>query len=375
MAKKTIRLEKIGATGARLYWEARINEAEVDYEYGQVGGAAQIIHEIFTKGKNDGKANETSPAYQCLFEAERKARKKMENSYQLISGELETVGKTVKATDVTIPKPMLAKTYDDQEKNVAKWRNIYVQPKLDGNRCLINIMTGKMYSRSRKEIINIPDLGQAVMDACVNLKGIEWADGELYSDELSFREIQSIIRQANSIHPNADKINFHMFDYISEVPFCARALAMENEVIENDRVIIVPSTIVPIDKIRVLHNTFVEEGYEGIILRNPDMPYEEKRSSGLIKYKLFRDEEFRVIDWSPEKNDETLMGAAILETADGEIFKARPAMSELDKAEIWENRDAYIGMMAIVKFQEKDPVSGIPRFPILKGFRDASDVD
>lgn len=132
MAKKTIRLEKIGATGARLYWEARINEAKVDYEYGQVGGAAQITHEIFTKGKNDGKANETSPAYQCLFEAERKARKKMENSYQLISGELETVGKTVKATNVTIPKPMLAKTYDDQGKNVAKWRKIYVQPKLDG---------------------------------------------------------------------------------------------------------------------------------------------------------------------------------------------------------------------------------------------------
>lgn len=375
MAKKTIRLEKIGATGARLYWEARINEAKVDYEYGQVGGAAQITHEVFTKGKNDGKANATSPVYQCLFEAERKARKKMENSYKLVSGELETVGKTVRASDTAVPKPMLAKTYDDQGKNVAKWRKIYVQPKLDGNRCLINITTGKMYSRSRKEIINIPDLGQAVMDACANLKGIKWADGELYSDELSFREIQSIIRQANSIHPNADKINFHMFDYISEAPFCARALAMENEVIENDRVIIVPSTIVPIDKIRVLHNTFVEEGYEGIMLRNPDMPYEEKRSSGLIKFKLFRDEEFRVTGWSSEKNDETLMGAAILETADGEIFKARPAMSEKEKAEIWENRDAYIGMMAIVKFQEKDPVSGIPRFPILKGFRDASDID
>jgi DNA ligase 1 len=232
-----------------------------------------------------------------------------------------------------------------------------------------------MYSRSRKEITNIPGLGIAVAQACKGLKNIEWADGELYSDKLTFREIQSIIRQTNSVHPDADKINFHMFDYISEKPFSARMVQMEDKIVGNDRIMIVPCIAAVVDKINVMHNTFVEEGYEGIILRNPDMPYEEKRSSGLIKYKLFRDEEFRVIDWSPEKNDETLMGAAILETADGEIFKARPAMSELDKAEIWENRDAYIGMMAIVKFQEKDPVSGIPRFPILKGFRDASDVD
>jgi DNA ligase 1 len=375
MAKKTIRLEKIGATGARLYWEARINEAEVDYEYGQVGGAAQIIHEIFTKGKNDGKANETSPAYQCLFEAERKARKKMENSYKLVSGELETVGKTVRASDTAVPKPMLAKTYDDQKKNVDKWTHILVQPKLDGNRCLVNLKTGKMYSRSRKEITNIPGLGIAVVQACKGLKNIEWADGELYSDKLTFREIQSIIRQTNSVHPDADKINFHMFDYISEKPFSARMVQMEDKIVGNDRIMIVPCIAAVVDKINVMHNTFVEEGYEGIILRNPDAPYEEKRSSGLIKYKLFQDEEFTVVDWSSEKNDETLMGAAILETADGEIFKARPAMSEKEKAEIWENRDAYIGMMAIVKFQEKDPVSGIPRFPILKGFRDASDVD
>lgn len=375
MAKKTIRLEKIGATGARLYWEARISGTSVDYEYGQVGGAAQITHEVFTKGKNDGKANATSPVYQCLFEAERKARKKMENSYKLVSGELETVGKTVKATDVTIPKPMLAKTYDDQKKNVDKWTHILVQPKLDGNRCLVNLKTGKMYSRSRKEITNIPGLGIAVVQACKGLKNIEWADGELYSDKLTFREIQSIIRQTNSVHPDADKINFHMFDYISEKPFSARMVQMEDKIVGNDRIMIVPCIAAVVDKINVMHNTFVEEGYEGIILRNPDAPYEEKRSSGLIKYKLFQDEEFTVVDWSSEKNDETLMGAAILETATGETFKARPAMSEKEKAEIWENRDAYIGMMAIVKFQEKDPVSGIPRFPILKGFRDASDVD
>ena len=39
------------------------------------------------------------------------------------------------------------------------------------------------------------------------------------------------------------------------------------------------------------------------------------------------------------------------------------------------NQKEYLGMMATVKFQELDGKSGIPRFPVLKGFRAESDIE
>jgi DNA ligase-1 len=40
----------------------------------------------------------------------------------------------------------------------------------------------------------------------------------------------------------------------------------------------------------------MEEGYEGIMVRNPNSPYEiSKRSSYLQKYKEFDDDEFEII--------------------------------------------------------------------------------
>ena len=51
------------------------------------------------------------------------------------------------------------------------------------------------------------------------------------------------------------------------------------------------------------------------------------------------------------------------------------AMTDAEKQEIWDNQDSYIGRVATVKFQELDKKSGIPRFPVLKGFRAESDIE
>lgn len=385
--KKSIVLKKIGNNKKELMWAADIDGNQVVYTWGQIGGKMQEEVRDFMEGKNIGRANETSPEEQCVFEAERKARKKMEGGYKLITGKLDTVSKTVVTSDTTVPAPMLAKTFEVSEKNVKKWRSILTQRKIDGNRCIVNLKTGQLYSRSRKEILSIPGLGADVQKACKNLKGVEWADGELYSSQLTFNQIQSIIRKTGkksisstkkgkdiSISELAHEIKFNMFDYVSEEPFEVRAKRMREEVENSKRLTLVEVIMCRFEDIRKFHDKFVREGYEGIMLRNPDSPYETKRSSGLVKYKLFIDSEYEVIGWKAEKNDPSKMGSAILQTADGKTFNATPAMSDAEKAKIWKNKDKYIGMMATVKYQELDSESGIPRFPILKGFRDKSDL-
>ena len=53
-----------------------------------------------------------------------------------------------------------------------------------------------------------------------------------------------------------------------------------------------------ISKLNGFHDEFASEGYEGIMLRNPDSKYEFKRSKHLQKYKKFIDEEFEVIGFT-----------------------------------------------------------------------------
>jgi DNA ligase-1 len=377
MNKKVIRLEKISETGKKVFWEARIVGSMVDYEWGQIGGKTQVENRVFLEGKNIGKANETTPAEQCQFEAERKARKKVEDGYSIVKGSLETVSKTVVESDTSVPKPMLAKRFQDQEKQVKKWGPIILaQRKLNGNRCLANIKTNKLYSRKRKEITSIPGLAEAVSRACKKLRdmGIEWVDGELYSHELTFNQIQSVVRQKNQIDENADTIDFKIYDYISSDCGQERCNNIA-KLVKGPRVEITNTVLIAFDDIQEWHDKFHAEGYEGIILRNPSAPYEQKRSGSLIKYKNFIDAEFKVVGWSAEKNDSSKMGAAILEMSDGQTFKATPSMSDVEKAAIWKNRKEYIGKMATVEFQEYDKVTGIPLFGTLKGFRDESDLD
>jgi DNA ligase 1 len=370
---KIIRLEKVSEAGNNVYWQASVSGRGVTYEWGVIGGVAQRDTVTYDKGKNEGRSNETTPEQQCLFEVERKARKKIEGGYALVTGELETVSETVKKSNLEVPKPMLAKTFDDQFKRVKEWRYILLQRKLDGNRVLVNTKTGKLYSRQRKEITSIPGLGEEVARAFEGT-AVEWADGELFSPLLTFNEIQSIIRKSNSVDSRSASITFHCFDVVSDASFDSRRFILDALPISNRVKVVQTETLksYSVADIEEKNKQYVSEGYEGVILRNPDAPYEQKRSGSLIKYKTFYDDEYKVIGWVSEKNNSGLLGAAVCETATGDVFNARPAMSEVEKALIWDHKEKYVGQLATIKFQERDPKTHIPRFPVLKGFR--SDV-
>lgn len=104
--------------------------------------------------------------------------------------------------------------------------------------------------------------------------------------------------------------------------------------------------------------------------RNPTMPYEHKRSSGLLKVKDFKDEEFKIVD--VEEGSGKLMGrvgAFYCELKDGRTFKAKPMGTLEHVKDLWKNRKSCLGKMATVKYQNLTP-DGVPRFPVLKCIRD-----
>jgi DNA ligase-1 len=358
------------------FWKACVRGRRVTYSWGIVGGIVQTNVVDYDKGKNTGRVNETSPEEQCLFEAEVKARKKIEKGYVLEQGYFKTMSDTVVTSNLEVPLPMLANRFEKAHiDRVLSQSYVDIQPKLDGNRCLINRNTGEVYSRSRKLIHHLRQIGVRVIRACQSLpKYIYWLDGELFSPDMTFNEIQSVIRSAKNLKPDMiQKIRFHMFDVISDDKWDNRAEYLR---LVGDSVDVLESKCIEptLTRLKEFHDMYVKKGYEGLIIRLLNFPYENKRSLGLIKYKMFDDEEFKVVGFKCEKHDSTKLGAAICVMKSGKTFDPTPAMSDKEKADIWSNQKKYIGKIATVKFQGYDVKTGIPRFPILKCFRDKGDL-
>jgi len=380
--KRKIELTKINENGKQIFWQANINGSIVSYRWGQTGGKIQEEIKHYTEGKNIGRSNETTPQEQCAFEVFRKARKKVEKGY---SGEKKILdlidkhtNKEVQETNLDVPKPTLANdgTKENHKKKIMKQSMILAQPKIDGNRALVNLVTGKIFSRSRKEIKSLPHLGSYVQTAMINLTPeTNWADGELYSHDITFNEIQSIVRKkveklTEEDIEKAKTIGIRIFDYISDDEQFGRTTNLEHNIIENDYVQLVKSERIRPDQIQETHDKYVSQGYEGVILRfTHDGGYQQKRSNFMYKWKNFIDIEAVVIGFKSEKQDSEKLGSVELQMKNGKKFNARPAMTDEKKQEIWDNQDKYFGMDATIVFQEYDAKSGIPRFPVLKSFR------
>lgn len=373
---------------AAQYWRAEIEGSTVRMYHGQEGGA-EIAEDaiVYTQGKNIGKANETTAEYQCRFEVERRVRKKLENGYDLVEGEITIGSNTAIVSNTVVPSPMLAKKYEDTKKKIDKLETIAVQRKLNGNRCLVNIVTGEMYSRKRKLIPHLKYVLNDILKYTKFLKdkGVVWVDGELYAHGLSFNEVQKIIRNAKTILEEAPKedtsrIMFNLYDYIcpTNSGFFSKAQVLETERLSrkenNSLLTIVQTEFISPSELSSKHDKYVKEGYEGIMIRL-DMPYEEgpSRANSLIKHKMFMDEEFKVIAINTEELNKSKL--ATFTVTDGKItFDVTPAMSDKEKAFVLDNKNMFLGKMATVKYQNRDEETNVPIFATLVGFRDESDL-
>lgn len=230
-------------------------------------------------------------------------------------------------------------------------------------RCTANTITGKLYTRSRKEIVTMPHISKSIIELGRYYANITWLDGELYLEDISFQELSSIIRKSN--HPKFNIIEYHIFDIIINQPMKERTNILSHINLDLPLVKVFTHQV-PIKEIDSYHRMFVRDGYEGSIIRLLDYKYEHKRSYGLLKLKDFFDDEYIIVDVIKEKGKESL-GAFLLKDKNnkGIIFSARPSITHNEKDNIWKHQDEYIGREVTVKYQELHQDTGIPRFPVV----------
>lgn len=328
------------------------------------GKATENIRTI-AKGKNIGRSNETSALDQALSEARSKISKKVDKGYtfeQPQEGQVATNG-------LGLTKPMLA-TEHSKVKNVPY--PALAQPKLDGNRCLAARIDGevKLWSRGSK-YIDLPHVSEALESILTDESTI--LDGELYCHGYPLQTINGWIKKAK---PESINIQYHVYDMVIDEPYQERVAQLETLVPDNHSHIVLTDTklVENEEEVMALHQQWVDDGYEGAIVRTNDKGYEPKRSKSLIKVKSFQDAEFNIVDvieGTPRIKDGETLNVAIYvcETDEGKRFNVTAPGTMYEKHSAWQERLSAIGRALTVKFFNLTN-DGLPFLPVALRLRD-----
>lgn len=366
MTRRGIRLYTKDSKGKIRYWLMETNPVDPS-QYRSVSGIEGVPSSEVASGwyqakaTNVGRANERTPVKQALFDMRAEYGKKIARKYHT---DLAVVG------GYKFFSPMLAKQYD---KTKGLRLPVYVQPKLDGLRCIAT--KSGLWTRQGKLFKSVPHISE-YLEPIFRLMPDAVLDGELYNHDLKadFNKIVSLVKKHDATPAELSEserlIQYHVYD----LPYATRAgenfgqrytnlCALIEALGDTERAIrLVPTsycgTAIEID---AYNGAYLEQGYEGQIVRL-DAPYENKRSANLLKRKEFMDDEFpiRFI----REGEGNWAGAAkkvVCVLPDGREFGAgmRGNRDYLEKV----LREPYY-KSATVRFFDYTP-DGIPRFPVV----------
>lgn len=368
-------------TGKTKKWIISVKQlsngtVEINTQNGYIDGKLAESTRIIESGKNIGKSNETTAFQQACNEAERKYQDKIEK---------EGYATTLESVETPV-YPMLANKFDFTSK---KKNDIifpcFVQPKLDGLRCMSQISNGEVIMKSRvgkefKKMIHLTSQLQRFFKIAEEIGYPHiYVDGELYSDELPFEEISGFIRVEKKSNPeNEKKIQYHIYDlYINNSMNYEQRKEIIDVIFSKGKFTHLKKVETVIcsskNEIKTLHSHFVEIGFEGIMLRNKLGPYLLKnRSNDLQKYKEFEDSEFEIVGYKEANGEDrgTIIWECLYTKPDGskEIFAIRPRGSRETRREWFEQAEEnfdnlFKGKLLTVRYQELGP-EGCPRFPV-----------
>jgi ATP-dependent DNA ligase len=362
-------LYKYDTTGKPRFWDVEVDPFNGRYRFltGVVGSTNVVASEwTQAKPKNEGRANATTAVEQAFKEAEAAWTKKKKEGYH------EDISKS----GASFFEPMLAKTFSP--KRIDSLPLVFVQPKLDGMRCIAT--KDGLFSRNGEKIVAVDHIWLELAPIFAASPATV-LDGELYTHTLSdqFQRLMSICRKQDPTDEQireARIMEYHVYDGVfegseSRTGFHGRFMRLLDTLDEFSLVYGVPVSTRRVDNptedvLWGMHDQYVSEGYEGMMVRT-DAPYQiGKRSPHLLKMKRFDDDEFEILGVLPgEGNWSGVAKTLHCRTEDGEdFFPTIKAPREVCDT-ILRNASNYIGKQATVRYQGLTD-AGKPRFPIAK---------
>jgi len=272
-----------------------------------------------------------------------------------------------------------------------------LEPKLDGVRCLTVIdyeqRTVVQYTRNGKVLENFTHITDALLENIDHFERSYVLDGEVISD--SFQDLMKQVHRKDNVEAGDAKLM--AFDIVPLVEFKAGISTMKQrtrsnflkdfEAIFTDMgcIEIVPQTQVDLDTLvgevefKDYNKQMVEDGYEGIMIKDPDAKYECKRTTSWLKMKPFIEVSLEVKDVEEGTGrNEGRLGAVICEGVDdGKHIRVNVGSGFTDdnRSEFWTSRDSLSGQVVEVRAdavtQNQDGTYSLrfPRFLRFRGFK------
>jgi len=242
--------------------------------------------------------------------------------------------------------------------NILHWR---VEEKFDGVR--VRWHKGRFYSRTQKVF---PTPARFCI-MCKKIFGSLPLDGELTMGRGRFQETVSVVRNGASTDYDWMGLHFYIFDLVDfDLCYAKRIEKLQKLPLPYPRFHIVQpiGSVEDETSIPTMHEKIIQEGGEGLILRNPTANYECGRSYNLLKVKPFMEIEATIIDIIPgEGRNENRMGALMCILPNGKTFKVGTGFTDYMR-----ECPPPIGAEITVEFLEYTD-AGLPRHPRFRAVR------
>jgi DNA ligase-1 len=291
-------------------------------------------------------------------------------------------------------KPMLAFTCEDTSKLTYP---LYASVKLDGIRVVV--IDGVVYSRSMKPIRS------KTVQEMFGKTEYNGLDAEVLYGEWAAPNVFNLTTQAvmsTELKEGFDegRIKLAVFDDFSVNDVYHVRLSSAAGRCDGVKVALAAQRLISCEKqLLEFEQECLDAGYEGVMVRSIDGKYKQGRSTekeGIIgKIKRFSDAEAIVIGFEEKltntnekktnelgysersSSKEGLVGAntlgALVCECNGIRFTMGSGFDDASRAEVWANRDKYIGKLAKFKYFAVGMKDSY-RFPIFLGWRDEDDL-
>jgi DNA ligase-1 len=279
-------------------------------------------------------------------------------------------------------RPLLAAKTTDSDLQRLPYPML-LSPKIDGVRALVR--NGVLVSRTMKPIPNLHTQALFGRDELEGMDG-ELVVGNPWDSNLMQNTMSGVMSRGGIPH-----VSFHVFDkWDVSKPFQERLVYAKvlAEQFEEFGVKFVEHQLTQTYLGVIWHESeYIQQGYEGVMLRSLNGPYKQNRSTLreaiLLKVKRFEDAEATVIGYEPlyrnlnaQEKDERGYAKRSTHQANqsGTTFSIGSGFSEADRRLAWTEREKLVGRIVTYKTFKVTGVKDKPRFPIFKSFRDRMDV-
>lgn len=259
-----------------------------------------------------------------------------------------------------------------------KSSEVFIEPKLDGIRCLaiVENREAKLFTRAGKLITNFDDT--------VGVELSKLHDG-CYDGEIMSTDFTELMRQVyRKDDKDISEVYFALFDYIPPKEWKAKSSREQAwrryEILKWRIKDLNPKYVTLVkreriksdyDEIKRIHDTYVNQGYEGAMLKTINAPYCFGRDWSVMKFKSFFDADVPIIGLKEGTGKhQGKLGSFLVDYKGVEVNVGSGLNDEL-REKLW-NDQTIIGRIIEVRYQEETP-DGSLRFPTFVCFRNDKD--